>query len=691
MMKVELISHPSAAGRHKLRRKAKKGSLLLCCLEVRRQKRLNSLAPPCKVLSEVLIMTKHLSHLTFLLLSAVFISLPSHADELVSFDNQSYVQQCGGSIYSMCDTASVNQETIFLEAHSLAQKTNRKLIIDVGADWCHWCVYLNNLMESFPQQKVEFNQKYVLVTLNGDLNSTNKLLAKLGLTLQGFPTFIVYDSKNVKTLGTFTPTSARDIHEILKKADRVGKTDIVQYPWFPTSDIGSDLQKNKIRISMLIKPAKVVLKEIATVDRKFRNSGSIPAAEPFYQQGVFHLLTFNWLEAARSLRQAINLAPDMVSAHLALALAFANLSDMDSAIGNLQAAQTISKKISLTASENLWLENLVLQFTSNSEYRINLGVNTTLNSDQFNSELEVSLNRVTNIGLDEGNLNVVLIVNMGSGDIVTLEKVLIQQPNSVGAHHLLTHSYEGLNKYTLAEKHARRAAQLAPNSAHAQHMYGHILPKMNRWDDAIHQFELADQIHNKWFRSESALPQEDWHYRHNLDLLAYAYDWKHDFDKADASWSKLCDLFEGDYCQTYGLFLITQEKFDKASKAIAKSEKKVTRKLTSQADLWIAVLKEPTNNSLRLKAYNELKNNGDVDMMIRNLLYPDLDATMKQKIVTYVTDSVKNAGFDSWSTGVMAGQVYAKFAEMMGDKALAADIRLAILTVGFVCKSPTNK
>ncbi len=100
-------------------------------------------------------------------------------------------------------------------------------------------------------------------------------------------------------------------------------------------------------------------------------------------------------------------------------------------------------------------------------------------------------------------------------------------------------------------------------------------------------------------------------------------------------------------------------------------------------------MKDPTNTALRKNAFDAIPSNSkaSVDKMIRVLLSPNLGATMKKSIVDSVVANVKQAGFDSWSKGVMAGLVYAKFAESIGEIALAAEIRLTIRQLGFVCKS----
>lgn len=614
----------------------------------------------------------------------------SQAAEPLPFSDQEYLKKCGGAIYSTCDSAELNQETIFLAAVDLAKNSNRKVIVDLGADWCHWCVYLDGMMANFPEQTKTLNRKYVIVKLNADLPSTEKLKTKYEFSNMGLPTMFIFDPILNKSTGSFIPSSMKTVSEILNKAENINSTKLTRYPWFPKSDVGSDPGKDKVRLSLLLKPIQVSSSHRSAVDQIFVNTGSTPEAEAYYQEGVFHLMTYNWVDAARALRKAVILAPNMASAYLALAQALGSLSDIDSTMGCLQQVQEIAQRTKLKPSEIAWLNFFRLELCGDDESCRNLGMKKTNSSWVETKNLyDNAMKTAGTLALAEGNLNGAVLSNLYNFDQAFHEDVLKKQSNLIGAHHLLIHIFESANNYSQAAEHARITAEMAPNSAHAQHMYGHILPKLNRWDDAIAQFEKADRIHEKWMASLGAFPQEDWHYRHNLDLLSHAYNWNHNFDKANKSWSKLCTLFGADYCQTYGLFLITRGEFEKASKTLDKAQKDTADKLTLQADVWMPVMADPNNAILRNKAFNAIPLNtkARMDQMIRTLLYPNLEAKIKKSVVDYVVANVKQAGFDSWSKGVMEGLVYAKFAESMGDVALAAEIRLAIRQLGFVCKS----
>ena len=93
----------------------------------------------------------------------------------------------------------------------------------------------------------------------------------------------------------------------------------------------------------------------------------------------------------------------------------------------------------------------------------------------------------------------------------------------VSAHHYLTHALENADRVTEALPHADAYARLAPTLPHALHMNGHVLRRAGRIDEAIGAFEAADGAETEYFGRENVAPEYEWHYEHNLDLLASSY------------------------------------------------------------------------------------------------------------------------------------------------------------------------
>jgi hypothetical protein len=55
---------------------------------------------------------------------------------------------------------------------------------------------------------------------------------------------------------------------------------------------------------------------------------------------------------------------------------------------------------------------------------------------------------------------------------------------------------------------------------HARHMHGHNLRRVGRIDEAIAEFGAADALESAYVAAEQIPVEYDWHYQHNLDLLA---------------------------------------------------------------------------------------------------------------------------------------------------------------------------
>ncbi|MBI5477135.1 MAG: thioredoxin fold domain-containing protein [Ignavibacteriales bacterium] len=96
-----------------------------------------------------------------------------------------------------------------------ANKTNKKILLDVYTDWCKWCKKLD--AEVYGNDKVTeyLNKHFISIKINGESESTLKYKGKtiseqqlagmLGVT--GFPTIMFLDSKGepIDKLGGFVP------------------------------------------------------------------------------------------------------------------------------------------------------------------------------------------------------------------------------------------------------------------------------------------------------------------------------------------------------------------------------------------------------------------------------------------------------------------------------------------------------
>ena len=103
------------------------------------------------------------------------------------------------------------------------------------------------------------------------------------------------------------------------------------------------------------------------------------------------------------------------------------------------------------------------------------------------------------------------------------EKALGVSPNHFAAQHYLTHAHENGRRPGDALPRAAAYAKLAPAVPHALHMHGHVLRQLGRVDEAVAAFEAAQRVQMAYLQAEKVAPEHDWHYEHNVDLLAASY------------------------------------------------------------------------------------------------------------------------------------------------------------------------
>ncbi len=103
-----------------------------------------------------------------------------------------------------------------------------------------------------------------------------------------------------------------------------------------------------------------------------------------------------------------------------------------------------------------------------------------------------------------------------------LESIFPEQPNHPGIAHYIIHNYDYPELAELALATARRYAEIAPASAHAQHMPSHIFTRLGLWDESI--ATNINSTSSAVCYSESVDPDSHWAQEiHAMDYLVYAY------------------------------------------------------------------------------------------------------------------------------------------------------------------------
>lgn len=258
----------------------------------------------------------------------------------------------------------------------------------------------------------------------------------------------------------------------------------------------------------------------------------VSEAQRYYDQGLAYLHGYVWIEAARSFNQALRLDPSLALPDVALSVVYTELNLASKAGEALARAR--AKGAALTAHERQHLAIREAQAAAEASpadvarktaYRAALDAATRARPD----DVELWLWRGVAESPDPAD--------RGQGAVAAgipyFERALALSPGHPAAQHYLTHAYENGNRLAEALAHAAGYAKAAPAIPHAQHMHGHVLRRSGRIDEAIAAFEAADRIERAYFAAEDLAPELDWHYEHNLDLLAASYRYVGQMQKAE--------------------------------------------------------------------------------------------------------------------------------------------------------------
>ena len=272
---------------------------------------------------------------------------------------------------------------------------------------------------------------------------------------------------------------------------------------------------------------------------------SVPRAQQFYDQGLAYLHSYVWIEAARSFNEALRADRSLAMAELGLSYA---LADLDDAPGARAASARASELAGATTPrERFRIELRARQLAAAdkpgdaaaaSAYRTRLDRVTA----EFGSDVELLLlaghaqgsgssgQGGGSPGLGGGSAG--LGMSGGSASLQYYERARALSPDYFAIDHYLAHAYENIGRPDAALPYAQRFAAKASAVPHAHHMYGHVLRQLDRMPEAIAQFETADALHTSFAAAERIPIDLDWHYRHNLDLLATSYQYVGQMRKA---------------------------------------------------------------------------------------------------------------------------------------------------------------
>jgi tetratricopeptide (TPR) repeat protein len=292
-------------------------------------------------------------------------------------------------------------------------------------------------------------------------------------------------------------------------------------------------------------------------------------AQAYYDQGLAYLHGYVWIEAARSLNQALRIDPRLALAHAELSIAYTELNQPAAARGALERARALAPQ----ASEHDRLH--IAARMAQAEAELAPGDQAKLAA--YRRALDQALVKVpqdVELLILRGVAESPDPADRGQGSVATsipfYEKALAL--GGTPAEHYLTHAFENTGRIREAQPHAEAYSRAAPAIPHALHMNGHVLRRLGKIEEAIGAFEAAERAQAEYLRTEKVPPEYDWHDEHNLDLLGSSYQYLGQMAKAERELRSAFDLPSTLIVQMYNKrawpeFLIARGRTDEAQAA----------------------------------------------------------------------------------------------------------------------------
>lgn len=607
------------------------------------------------MITKSLISKQKFAYLATTLTTSILFSVSSFAQS-TGFSIDKYLQQCGGKIYSTCDSASLNQETIYNDAKQIAIQENKQIMLVIGADWCPACRQFSAMLKSDEQKEILLS-KVILVELNGDLRSTKALAEKLNFSYYAYPQAFVLDAKTDAVNKMFYPSMFNNVQALADHLDLKSSAEI-QTP--KPQRIGN--------VDVTVLESDIALTDDFGPSSFYKNPTALE--QKFINQGIAAMHVFHYLDAYRSFNMAAKANPKAAMAYVGQIMAMTNIDSFGGDYFNKKAVQQlmeISKDSNLTAEDKVWIQfGKSLAISKASSYT----------QDELAGTKPMMLAYQDVITIDKDNydghgLITWLLISMMPSPDKMFNDILKKDPQNAGAHHYLTHVAEMYNDMQQARYHAGILKDIAKGSAHAQHMYGHTLPQRGDWEEALKYFKLAHQIHLDWAKKYQITPEQDWHYGHNLDLMAAAYLGLNQFDMAIQVWGEAQKFDSRALPHLIALMVINDDK--DVDQIIAYYEKMgyadYFKPLRTELDLTTSnvtneLLGESKLDKLMQRVRTEyLARQGKSGNAISDFLGGILgskpttdeafDKTLNSDITSYLAEKFTQGGFDGWSNAYL--------------------------------------
>lgn len=372
----------------------------------------------------------------------------------------------------------------------------------------------------------------------------------------------------------------------------------------------------------------------------------------YVNQGYAALNVFHYADAYRSFRMATQENPNSVQGYVGLIFSIADQDNSAEAqkliVDILNHLEMIKSTNGWTSREAAWIDYAKgIYFEKMNGTKVGLTNPTPITLNQAYTNL-------SQVDGDNVEFKAYVSWTIFSGYTVNYVKqvqkdVLAVYPNHAGAAHYLLHIAEMENDMVTAKAYGEILAPLALGSAHAQHMLGHTLPQFGLWQEALDMFLIADQIHHDWATTNEAELQEDWHYAHNLDLMAAAYLGLGNDREAYNKWVMAMPYDFRAVPKAVGVLLATN-RLSEANTLLTNLEQNGPQWVNFLASFRyeLNILMDPSTPQKKL-----LPQRGSYEYLVESLRSYGKNKINEGTLITeaksYFTQKLTSGGFDGWS------------------------------------------
>jgi thioredoxin-related protein len=85
-----------------------------------------------------------------------------------------------------------------------AQRTGKRILLEVGGDWCHWCHIMDDYFDKNPKLTATRDSNFITVKINFSPQNENKTVLSKYPEIPGYPHLFVLDTNGTLLHSQFT-------------------------------------------------------------------------------------------------------------------------------------------------------------------------------------------------------------------------------------------------------------------------------------------------------------------------------------------------------------------------------------------------------------------------------------------------------------------------------------------------------